>query len=191
VANYNYTSVSAIEPISLDLAKTHCRIDGDAENDYLYSLITAARQAIENRTWLTLVSSTIKLVMDKNEVNEYIYINKTPVKQIVSVKYKDANGTVQTMSVNDYEVDLESLPARIRLKTIPNIGDYMAAFTVEFTAGYTDVSLIPKPVMQAILLTVGNLYENRESQVVGQTVNELKDGVTNLIQPYIQPNYFI
>jgi hypothetical protein len=41
---------------------------------------------------------------------------------------------------------------------------------VTFVAGYGDPEDVPAEICQAILLLVSTLYENRESNVIGQTV---------------------
>src|SRR5262249_41785719 len=46
----------AFEPIALELAKTHLRVDSAADDDYIKALIAAARQEAEDfqgRAWIT------------------------------------------------------------------------------------------------------------------------------------------
>lgn len=190
MSSYAIISESTQEIVSLDAVKLHCRIDGDDENDLLYSLITAARQTVENRTWMILKESVARIYFDKGEVTDFIRINKSPIRSIAGVYYKDANGNTQTLSAQNYEVDLFSNPVRIKIKTMPDIGDYMNAFWVEFNAGYLEVSQVPVPIIQALLLIIGHLYEHREDVMVANNYS-LTNGSLYLLNPYMQPAFFI
>src|SRR5262245_5705787 len=50
------TTAPAFEPIDLELAKTHLRVDSEADDDYIETLISAVRQEAEDfkgRAWIT------------------------------------------------------------------------------------------------------------------------------------------
>ena len=62
------------------------------------------------------------------------------------------------------------------------------AVTVVYVAGYSlptdSPDLIPTPIKQAVLLMVGDMYENREETVVGQTVATLPLTAERLLTPF-------
>jgi hypothetical protein len=67
----------------------------------------------------------------------------------------------------------------------------LRAVTIEFTAGYpegdtTGQADVPAPIRDAIKLMVGDLYANRESQVIatGVMVAVANDTVDRLLRPY-------
>ena len=58
---YAVATPPAVEPISLDEAKDHLRIDGDVEDALLGRLIKAARQRIEQTTSRAMISTGMTL----------------------------------------------------------------------------------------------------------------------------------
>jgi uncharacterized phiE125 gp8 family phage protein len=191
MSSYTIISESVIEPISLEDAKQFLRIDGTDDDDLVYSMIKVARQMCENKTWLVINPSVIRMNFDKEEVTEYMRINKLPVREIDGVFYKDANGVQQTLLASKYEVDLYSNPVRIRILEMPNIGDYMNAFSVEYKAGYSSGANVPKPIIQAMKMIMGHLNENRQDVVVGSSITKMPNGSEYLLEPYIQPAYYL
>ncbi|CAI0888714.1 Phage gp6-like head-tail connector protein [Serratia fonticola] len=60
-------------------------------------------------------------------------------------------------------------------------------YATEAEPGYADDEdhlLLSDDVKGAMLLLIGNLYENREASVIGQSVTTLPFAVTALLQPY-------
>lgn len=133
--SYRETSSPTIEPVTLAQAKQHLRIDYTDDDSYIASLITAARQFIENKTNMAIFNRSMILSMDAfpwpgwsdttgstahDYYLAYFYKGlaiKLPFPRAVSVQsisYLLNDGvTWQTLSPNFYHVDLESEPARI------------------------------------------------------------------------------
>ena len=59
------TAGPSVEPISLAEAKAHCRVDADAEDTLIASLILAARLHIERCLDLALISQSWSLYLDR------------------------------------------------------------------------------------------------------------------------------
>uniref|UniRef100_A0A6H1ZJI5 Putative head-tail connector n=1 Tax=viral metagenome TaxID=1070528 RepID=A0A6H1ZJI5_9ZZZZ len=104
------------------------------------------------------------------------------------IKYYGTDDTVYYMTASDYIFDLKSEPGRIVLaygKSWPTTVLRPAnAVCVTFIAGYGDErSDVPKAVKQAMLLLIGDLYENRENMVMipGVMPQNLPMGVTALL----------
>jgi hypothetical protein len=93
----------------------------------------------------------------------------------VIVKYRQASDdVVTTLSDTKYTVDNVHRPGRIILKDSEDWPDVTAnqtegkAVIVDMVnAGPSAAYLLPKTVHQAILMTIGHLYENRQDVVVG------------------------
>jgi len=97
-----------------------------------------------------------------------IVLPYSPVTVITSVKYYTDATTQVTMAAGDYYYSLFSEPCKISLLngTSPTVYQYRYdAVTVRFTAGYVDAASVPKSLRQAILLMLGDLYENRSDVV--------------------------
>jgi uncharacterized phiE125 gp8 family phage protein len=184
----------AAEPITLTEAKEHLRVDHTAEDAKISALILAARQDCEEWTARAFVTQTWELVIDTFPTNE-ILIPRPPLQSVTSVKYDDGDGVEQTLGALDYEVDDVSQPGWVVPVTTgwpTSIWTGINSVRIQYVAGYapgTDSPIdlafnVPGPIKAAILLTLGHLYENRETVVVGTTAVNLPQGAEFLLRQY-------
>lgn len=183
----------AAEPVTLEEAKLHLRVELDFPNDdaLIRAFITAAREAIENETGRTLVTSSWRGTLDSFPCSDWIDVPKPPLQSVSSITYVDNAGAVQTWASSKYLVDTPtgatSQRGRIGLafgETWPVTQAQLNAVTIDFVAGYGAASVVPSAIKAALLLYVGALYEHREEQVAGVTVVQLPVGAKNLLLPY-------
>lgn len=186
---YQQVSSSESDPVTLQDIKLHLRVDSTEEDLLILSLMKTALKAAANYTWLTLNECVFNAFYDRTEVDEYIYINKSPLTAITSVNYRDTNGDYVAMDAANYEVDMISQPCRIRIKTQPTTGDYMNTWKVVFSCGYSQ-NAVPEPIKSAIKLTVGHLYEHREDVTMSSNY-ALENGAKHLLEPYKLGTYYI
>lgn len=128
------------EPISLEEAKLHLRVDGDDDDTLITSLIKAAREYCENYQNRTYIATTYKLKLSEWET--YIELPRPPLCYIDSITYIDANGTEQTLSSMYYESDIFAEPGVVYeayQKFWPNIRGTRNDITITYTAGYSAV----------------------------------------------------
>lgn len=203
MAQYYITVQPTQEPITLDEAKNYLRVDNDDENDLISDLIVSVREKMESLLWRPLLTQSWKLIFDSSELayggwywqnyfypNQIIQVNKCPIQAIDSIQYLDTNGVQQTLAPSNYIVDLLSEPARIQIINMPNIeNNAMNAFWVNFTAGYTDASLIPRKIKNAMYMLLGHVYEHRETVTVGVTNTKLEMSVEYLIEEFRNNQY--
>lgn len=162
----------AIEPITLTEAKTHCRVTGTDDDTYIGTLITAAREWVEDYTGRSLITQTRTYVLDAFPYgDETIVLPRPPLQSVTSVVYVDTAGANQTWDSANYTVDTDRDPGGIYLaygKTWPATRSIRHAVTITYVAGYgesTDSPLstnVPQRIKQAILLIIGEMYSNRE-----------------------------
>jgi uncharacterized phiE125 gp8 family phage protein len=112
----------------------------------------------------------------------------SPVQSIVSVKYTDTDGTVQTLAPATYKLhgatSWDPIVAPVFGETWPDTRNEADAVIVEFTAGYGDtLADVPAPLLQAVRLLVAEWYETREA-ITFSSPSELPHGVRDLIQPF-------
>ena len=171
------------EPVTLEEAKAHLRIDGADEDNFISSLITAAREYAEGFQRRAYITQTWELWLDNWPDKNYISIPLPPLQTVTSVKYFDA-GTEYTLSESDYFVDDKTEPGRVILahgRSWPSVRLRPAnGVAVQFTAGY-DEAKIPQRVKQAILLLIGHWYENREASISGTINREIEFTVNALL----------
>jgi uncharacterized phiE125 gp8 family phage protein len=157
-----------LEPISLQEAKEHCRIDLDDEDALLSGYITAARQHVEDVTGRQLITATWALTLDGWPC--FIDVPKAPLLTVTSIAYLDSGGTSQTLATTQYRIEAPVGPTAGRGRitreyavvwpTLRGVGN---AVTVTFTAGYgTSGDKVPMPLRQAMFLLIATSYEKRE-----------------------------
>ena len=180
----------AAEPVSTSEAKSHLRVDTTADDTYIGTLITVARQNVESHLRRALISQTWEVVLDAFPAG-VIRLPKPPLAWVTSIKYTDDEGNESTYSSANYVVDTDTEPGRVVLKS----GQTWPAVTlaaangvrVRYVAGYGAAgSNVPQAIRQAILLVIGSLYENREDVLVAQgvSIGVLPFGVVALLAPY-------
>ena len=168
---FDIVTAAASEPITLTEAKNFLRVDHSDDDTLISALITASRQMCEEYTRRILVTTTIDEYFDKFQMNRWenlsnlIYLSRGPVASITSVKYVDEIGSEVTITSDQYIIDTISEPARIQ----STAGWFAAAgvvnqVIVRYVVG-TDVSSIPKPLIQGMMLVISDLYDQRNDRV--------------------------
>lgn len=101
-----------------------------------------------------------------------IYLPNGPLIRVISVEYIDQDGNHQTLDPSAYKVDTFSEPARLVPAygtTWPGTRNEINAVIVTYDSGYgDDATDVPQPIKQWMMLRIGSLYENRESDVILQ-----------------------
>lgn len=184
--NYTLTAPPDSEPITLEEAKTHLRVEQDYEDDdsYITSLIAAARRYTEERTGNIFHRQTWKLALDRFPCGA-IVLRKRPVVDVNAISYIDGDGVLQTLNASLYQVDLNGFLARVAPaygQSWPTTRCQMGAVEVSFVAGAADPAAgIPEYWKQGLLLLIGHYYENREDTVVGVNITTLPRGYEALV----------
>lgn len=160
----------AAQPVSLERAKAHLRIDSTDEDIAVQGMLDAATQMIdgpEGNYGLALITQTWDLWLDEFPYCSGVAIELPlrPVQSVTYLKYTDSDGVLQTSDSADYLLDNKSNPPVLvpaYSTNWPSTRDIGNAVNVRFVAGFGDVaSDVPPRIVQAILLTVGHWYENR------------------------------
>jgi uncharacterized phiE125 gp8 family phage protein len=170
------------EPVSLAEAKAQCRVDGSDSDDELALFIQAAREFVETYTGTKLVSQTV--VQRCSSFNDLGSLSVAPVISVSSIAYLDSAGAEQTLSTDVYETVLTGLEPLIRRKidqSWPSVRCVADAVRVTAVCGYTEV---PAPIKHAMLLLIGQWFDNRSDVNVGNIVNELPNGVAALLSNF-------
>jgi uncharacterized phiE125 gp8 family phage protein len=175
------------EPITLAEALLHLRetADGGANDAYITGLISVAREACEDRTERTLITTPWLLRLDG--FPSAIRLMQPPVIAVQSLNYDDEDGVEQTLSQLDYVLDPASEPGY--LVPAPSASwpatqaGAINTVRVAYTAGYGDTSAsVPAPLRHWIKLALTDLYETRSASAERPAVaHNFADA---LLQPY-------
>lgn len=187
---YALTVPPQTEPLEYLPAKRHLRLSGDDEREDVEALIRVARRAVEDRTRRALVSQTWALELDRFPACGVIELPRAPLSSVTSIVYTDTDGDSQTLATSQYDADAKTLPPVVRRAynvSWPATRRRFDAVTVTYVAGYGDREDVPAPLVHAIKLLVGTLWENRESVLVGTITAKIPDTLDALLEPYRIP----
>lgn len=186
-------SAPASEPVTVDEAKTHLRVDYSDDDAYISALISAAREVVEGRLRRSVFQQTWKLTLDQfpypagtltsspSEKDAYLFptqylaqyaieLPRTKVQSVSSIVFTNTDDTDVTLDSSLYFVDTNSEPARIVPSggsTWPYVSTYRpGSIAATFVAGEWDVDTVPYSIKQAMLLLIGHWYANREAVTV-------------------------
>jgi uncharacterized phiE125 gp8 family phage protein len=172
--------------ITTSEAKAHLKVDTTADDTLIGNLIAAAVQSAEAFTNRFFLTTQIIQYGDKWEDISYLF--KSKVSLVVDVKYYDKDNSLQTLSTDIWLSDIKHQPARIGLKPdkdFPQLANRINAVEAKYKVGYGDTAGdVPQGIKQAVLLTIGNWYQNREQVVVGRIATELPKSAQYLLEQY-------
>lgn len=182
------TAGPLVEPVSVADAKAHLRVDGDEDNLYIASLISAAREWVESYLDRTLIHTQWTLRLET--LGEEIELPRPPMATAaahtaVAVTYTLESGETATLSTQTYRVDRNSTPGEIT----PVYGQTWPAHRIDdnsvsvtWWAGYgpsgTDV---PAAIRHAMLMLVAFWYDHRSAVLVGSVSKQLEFAVESLL----------
>jgi uncharacterized phiE125 gp8 family phage protein len=179
------TVAPTVEPIDRDaIGKLDLKLDGTTEDALLDIWIQAAREKIEERTGLSLITQTRVMKLDHFPRCGYIELLYGPVQSVV-VTYQDENDATQTLASSEYWLDTHGI-CTIHVKNYwPSTKDRPAAVTITYVAGYgSTAASVPAALRSAVLMRLAHMYENRQSVVPG-AMDTVPLGEDDLITPYI------
>ena len=183
----------ATEPLTASDAKTHLRETATGQDTRIALAIESARMAVENFTGRALITRTLSMKLPGFPCE--IILPRAPLAsatQVDSVKYVDNDGVEQTLVLDtDYRVLAPSGPQADHGRIIlPYNGSWPTprgqpdAVRVQWTAGYaTTASGVPGALREAMLLLIGDAYENREAQIANGALS-INRTVENILWPF-------
>jgi hypothetical protein len=191
------------DPVSLSEAKAYAKIDTDADDALIMSLITAATVAAENYTRRSFITRTLKLTLDapcnglmaslpegtydlpitimSGDLPSVISLPQGPLQAVSSIVTYDVNNSASTFAPSNYLVDTASSRVSLNYGAIwPSNLRSLSTCEITYTAGYGDASSnVPQPIRTAILMHVQKMYTERE-------VCDMPDNCTQLLDQYKQ-----
>lgn len=178
------------EPLAVEDARVHTRVDGSDEDILIASHIQAATAWAENYTRRALITQTWELWLDAFPAESILELPLPPLRAVGSVKFYDTAGVLQTFSSGSYIVTAPAGPqaerGSIRLApsaSWPATQERPNAVVVRFDAGYGGAEDVPAAVKAGMLLVVGELYKNREQSVTGN-ISKVTLAAEHLLDPF-------
>lgn len=163
----------ATTPVTLTEVKDQLRVEHTDDDTLINRLISVAvaytdvqgalGHAMITQKWGQWVNSTppqtVKLLLG-------------PLIAVTAVKYYDANGTLQTDTLSNYEIFGTEFSSTIGPKegfAWPVTQDRPDAIRIEYTIGYGSATTdIPETLRHALMMLIGHWYDNRETTMMDE-----------------------
>lgn len=193
-------------PVTLEEAKAHLVVEHTEHDSLIEIYVAAATQNVDGPTGFlgrALIEQTWDYYLDafpghrnhggcRHAAFHTIEIPLPPLIEVVEFKYQDSAGNEQDVDPDLYVVDFASEPARIVLlrgSQWPMAREAANAIRIRFRAGYLTsdsppADNTPFPIKAGILLHVGDLYRNRETNVIGARSEPMPWSAEQLLRPY-------
>lgn len=178
-----------IEPVSLEEAKLHCRVETDADDSIIEGWIKTAREYCEKFQNRAYCQQTWELWLDDFPKVGQLQIPRPPLILVDSIKYYDVDDVEYDFDPTEYFVDTKNEPGWVALnygstwpsETLRPANGVCITFTAGYEPGeYDDAENVPSDVKSAIKLLIGHWYENREATGAAN-IKDIPKGVDALL----------
>tara|TARA_R110000824_G_scaffold80166_4_gene201823 strand:- start:2361 stop:2939 length:579 start_codon:yes stop_codon:yes gene_type:complete len=178
---------AATEILTTAEVKLHLKVDTSADDTLILNLIKAATQSAEIFTNRFFIETEV--YMNCDQWHEISPLYKSPVLEMVNVKYYDSASDSHTLlNGTNYILDNSAKPARLTKSVtgeFPGLSERKPAINIRYKVGFGETaSDVPEGIKQAVLLTIGNWYENRQEIVIGRIATELPKSAQYLLEQY-------
>ena len=159
--------------VSLDQAKEHLRIGHSSDDSYITQLIKVAQMMCEEHTGQFFTAVVMEYYADNWQQTKEIP-NYSTVRSITSIEYYDQDDVLQTFASSNYYLENATKRSRIALKDnvdYPDLRDGIGNIKITLTfniMNYAGGESYTFMAYQAMLITIADLYENRQSVIVGR-----------------------
>lgn len=172
-------------PITLPALKTRVRVDFADDDTLLQSYLDGAVQRIDGPTGIGYAMMTQAWELSLDTFPSVICLPGAPVSAVNSIKYYDADNTLQTLSSDEYRLDIGGDQARIEpVDSWPGVYSRFGAIQVNYQLGAATAADVPADLIDAVCLLVAHRYEQRQPVVVGASVATLPMGFESITAEY-------
>jgi len=175
----------AAEPVSLDEAKLHLRVDHDDEDTLIQSLLTAARLHLETLTNRAFISQSWTILRDRWPESHVLELPIGPVITVEEIRVCEDDDVIMTIEPTRYLADTGSVPSRIAMRGFdrwPQPGRVLNGIEIDVVAGYGPAaSDVPQPLRQAILILAAHWYEHRDPVIMSGGTLPVPGGVEAIV----------
>lgn len=185
---------ASLQPVTLEEAKAHCRVDHDLDDAKLTLAIEAATRHLDGYGGIlgrALLKQRWRQHLAFWPASRCIDLVLAPVLAAnIAVTARLPDATSQVLDAGAYRLlAATSSSPRLLLSvsaSLPGLASEPDAVAIEYDAGYGEDSAdVPGPIRAAILMMVGDLYRFTESAAPGTAVAvPMTPTVDRLLAPY-------
>lgn len=176
-------SAAGFAVVSTADAKEHLAVLHSDHDTLIASLVAYATELVQNMASIQVPQKTLRVTLQGFPTDEII-LPRPPVQSITSVKYYDSDNTLQTWATDQWDSDLYVdspwVPSVVNTRicpasgvTWPTVYTRLVPVQINYVAGWKAAADVPGPLIQAIKIILGDLYDNREDVVIGRPVANL------------------
>lgn len=179
----------------LDEIKAHLRVDTNDEDDLIEALRDTVVAHLDGWSGIlgrALLTQTWRQDLAQFPPDYRIRLPLMPVSAISGITYFDlATNLQQTLSTAVYAGPfVDSLGPYLALvygQIWPNTYLREDAVSITFVVGNISAAAVPKPIRQAALMMIGDMFENRETVQVGDRAAALEIPTSMTIERLLGP----
>ena len=176
----------AVEPVDLAAMRAHLRLDGEAEDDLVQGLVTAARLIVEAAARRVMIAQTWRIVLDRFPQERALRLPLSPLIAPTRIAITDSSGAVVEHPPAAAAADANADPPLVRFSaSLPEPGVARGGLLLEASFGYGAAAAdVPEPLRLATKILVARWFENRGDLLGLQT---LPEDALALLKPYRRP----
>ncbi len=173
----------AEEPVSLAEARAFLRLDGDAEDGLVTTLIAAARLHLEGVTGQALVRQNWRLVLDNWPDDGAVRLPVAPFIELLALRTFDEQD-------DEHEIDTVAVLAEPSRLLLPAslfglvVLRGRLGIEIDYVAGFGDAADVPPDLKQALLALVVHWFEHRDAVVIAGSGAVVPAGFDRLVESY-------
>ena len=159
----------AIEPWSVEEAKSFLRAENDDDDAVIASLIAAARSHVEAMTHCALIAQTWRLVLDQWPHDGRIKPGRGPLRALTAARVYNSAGIATPIDVGTFVLDKTAGVIVSSAWVLP--GRASAGIELDIEIGFgTSATDVPDVLRHAVRTLAAHWYENRSLIAIGQSV---------------------
>lgn len=174
-----------VEPWTVAELKTFLRVEHDADDAVIASLLAAARSQVEALTRRALLLQSWRLSYESWPRDGRIRPRLGPLRALTAARVIDAAGGAQAIDVGRFVVDVAGGVIAAPADALPQPGRGIA-LDVELGFGATP-SEVPELLRHAVRTLAAHWYDNRGLVAVGSSVAMLPGSVAAMLASFRVP----
>jgi uncharacterized phiE125 gp8 family phage protein len=173
----------AIEPWSVEEAKSFLRAENDDDDTVIASLIAAARSHVEAMTRCALIAQTWRFVLDQWPKDGRIKPGRGPLRALTAARVYNSAGIATPIDAGTFVLDKAAGVIVSSTWVLPGRASAGIELDVEIGFG-TSAAGVPDVLRHAVRTLVAHWYENRSLIAIGQSVAMMPASVSTMIASY-------